>query len=72
MKHSCKGHKGRNRHKNRMETSGQAWLVYVKDIDNRDHVKVSRWGLKEVEAAAINDNDNNKGTDSKPTFLERC
>ena len=32
MKYSGKGHIDRSRHKNRIERSGQAWLVYVKDI----------------------------------------
>ena len=32
MKYSWKGHKDRNRHKNRIKRSGQARLVYVKDI----------------------------------------
>ena len=30
-KYSWMGHKGRNRHKNRIKRCGQAWLVYVKD-----------------------------------------
>ena len=33
MKHSWKGHKDRNRHKNRIKRSGQAQLVYVEDIN---------------------------------------
>ena len=32
MKYSWKGHKDRNRHKNRIKRSEQARLVYVKDI----------------------------------------
>ena len=32
MKYSSKGHKDRNRHKNRMKRSGQALLVSVKII----------------------------------------
>ena len=32
MKYSLKGHKGRNRHKKRIKRSGQARLVYVKNI----------------------------------------
>ena len=34
MKYSCNGHKGRNRHKNRIKRSEQAQLVYVKDINH--------------------------------------
>ena len=33
MKYSWKGHKDRNRHKKRIETGGQAGLVYVKSIN---------------------------------------
>ena len=33
MKYRWKGHKSRNRHKNRVERSGQARLVYVKNIN---------------------------------------
>ena len=46
VKYSRKGHKNRNRHKNRIKTGGQAQLVDVKDI-NREHphhVKVGPWG----------------------------
>ena len=32
MKYRQKGHKDRNRHKNRIKRSGQAQLVYVKDM----------------------------------------
>ena len=32
IKYSWKGHKHRNRHKNRIKRSGQAWLVYVENI----------------------------------------
>ena len=32
-KYSRKGHKDRNRHKNRIKKSGQTRLVYVKDIN---------------------------------------
>ena len=39
MKYSLKGHKDRNRHKNKMKRSGQARLVYVKDINHK-----IRWG----------------------------
>ena len=42
MKYSWKGHKNRNRHKNRMKRSGQARLVYVKDI-NCDILTTWRW-----------------------------
>ena len=33
MKHGWKGHKDRNRHKNKLERSEQARLVYVKNIN---------------------------------------
>ena len=33
MKYSSKGHKDRNRHKNRIKRSGQARLVYIKAIN---------------------------------------
>ena len=33
MKYSSKGHKDRNRHKNRIKRSGQARLVDVKNIN---------------------------------------
>ena len=40
MKYSGKGHKDRNRHKNRIEKrSGQARLVYVKDINRNIPIK---------------------------------
>ena len=42
MKYSWKSHKDRNRHKNRIKRSGQAWLVYVKDI-NRNIPTTRRW-----------------------------
>ena len=32
MKYSQKGHKDRNRHKNRIKRSGQAQVVYVKNL----------------------------------------
>ena len=41
MKYSWKGHKDRNRHKNRIKRSGHAWLAYVKNIK----AKVSARGL---------------------------
>ena len=34
MKYSWKGHKDRNRHKNRIKRNGQARLVYVKNINS--------------------------------------
>ena len=34
MKYSWKSHKDRNKHKNRIKRSGQAWLVYDKKIRN--------------------------------------
>ena len=34
MKYSWKGHKDGNRYKNRIQRSGQAWLVYVKDTSH--------------------------------------
>ena len=40
MKYSWKGHKDRNRHKNRMKRSGQAGMIYVKR-QHPHHVKVS-------------------------------
>ena len=33
MKYSGEGHENRSRHKNRIKRSGQAPLVYVKDIN---------------------------------------
>ena len=33
IKYSFKGHKNRNRNENRIKRSGQARLVYVKDIN---------------------------------------
>ena len=33
-KYSCKGHKDRNRHKNRIKRSRQVRLVYVKSINH--------------------------------------
>ena len=50
MKCSSKGHKDRNRNKDRIKRSRKALLVYVKDICQRHkpqhphHVKVSPWG----------------------------
>ena len=39
-----KGHKDRNRHKNRIKRSGQAWLVYIRrhTLQHPHHMKVSR------------------------------
>ena len=34
MKYSSKGHKDRNRHRNRVKRSGQARLLYVFDINH--------------------------------------
>ena len=46
MKYSWTGHKDRNRHKNRIKSSGQAWLVYVRHKPQHPHhVKVSPRGL---------------------------
>ena len=42
MIYSWKGHKDKNRHKNRIKRSGQAWLVYVKSI-NRNISTTWRW-----------------------------
>ena len=42
MKYSWKGHKDRNRYKNRIKRSGQARLVYVTDI-NRNIATAWRW-----------------------------
>ena len=42
MKYTWKGHKDGDRHKNRLKTSGQARLVYVKNI-NRDIPTTWRW-----------------------------
>ena len=42
MKHSWKGHKDRNRHKYRINRSGQARLVHVKDM-NRSIPTTWRW-----------------------------
>ena len=41
-KYSWKGHKARNRHKNRIKTSGQARLFYVKNL-NRNIPTTWRW-----------------------------
>ena len=48
-KYSWKGHKDRNRHKNRVQRSGQARLIYVMDI-NRNIPTTGRWAgrMKEV------------------------
>ena len=49
MKHSWKGHKDRNRHKNRIKKrSGQARLIYVKNI-NRNIPTTWRWALVELK-----------------------
>ena len=37
-----KGHKERNRHKNRMKSSWQAWLVYFCDKSNQGRTKLTR------------------------------
>ena len=42
LKYSWKGHKDRNRHRSRIKRSGQAELVYVKDI-NRNIPTTWRW-----------------------------
>ena len=45
-KYSWKGHKDRNRHRNRIKRSGKARLVYVwHKPQHPHHVKVSAWGL---------------------------
>ena len=42
MKYTWKGCKDRNRHKNRVKRSWQAWLVYVKNV-NRNIPTTWRW-----------------------------
>ena len=51
MKYCSKGHKDRNRHKNRIKRSGQARLVYVIDINHniRTTWKWARGDTKEEE-----------------------
>ena len=46
MKCRWKGHKDRNRHKNRVKESGQAGLVYVKNI-NRNVPTTWRWARRD-------------------------
>ena len=46
MKYSWKGHKDRNRHKNKIKRSEQARLVYVRHkLQHPQHVKLSPQGL---------------------------
>ena len=47
MTYSCKGHKDRNRHKNRIKSSGQARLVYVCDINH--NIPTMLWWAREDE-----------------------
>ena len=47
MKYSWKGHKDRNRHRNRIKGSGQARLVYVIDI-NRNTPTTWRWARGDI------------------------
>ena len=47
MKCRWKGHRDRNRHKNRIQRSGQARLVYVKDI-NHNIPTTWRWARGDV------------------------
>ena len=46
MKYSWKGHKDRNRHKNRVNRNGQARLIYVKNI-NRNIPTTWRWARRD-------------------------
>ena len=43
MKYSWKGHNDRNQHMNKIKRSGQARLVYVKDISHNIPTTVIRW-----------------------------
>ena len=45
MKYSWKGHKDRNRHKNRIKRSGQARIVYVKDINCNIPIRLPTSGM---------------------------
>ena len=47
MKCSWKGHKDWNRHHKRIKRSGQAWLVYVKDI-NCNIPNTGRWARGDI------------------------
>ena len=49
MKYSRKGHKDRNRHKNRIKRSGQARLLYVKNI-NRNIPTTWRWAREDIQS----------------------
>ena len=51
MKRSWKGHKDRNRHKNKIKRSWQALLLYVKDI-NCNIPTTWKWAREDVTAAA--------------------
>ena len=54
MKYNWKGHKDRNRHQNRINRSGQAHLVYVKNIlQHPHHVKVNLLEQNSVSVAWI-------------------
>ena len=48
MKYIWKGHQDRYRHKNRMKRSGQAWLVYVKNI-NCNILTTWRWARGDLQ-----------------------
>ena len=52
MKYKWKGHRDRNRHKNRVKRSGQPKLVYVKDI-NRNTPTTWRWAPGEQHSTAL-------------------
>ena len=49
LQYSWKGHKDRNRHKNRIKRSGQAWLSYLFDI-NHNIPTTRRWARGDWEA----------------------
>ena len=52
MKYGWKGHKDRNRHKNRIKRNGQTRLVYVKDI-TRNVPTTWRWASGDTWSALI-------------------
>ena len=47
MKYSWKGHKDRNRHNNRIKRSGEARLVYIKNINHNIIPTTWRWASED-------------------------
>ena len=76
MKYSWKGHKDRSMHNNRIKRSGQARLVYVKDINcnipprEGEPVGASPSSINFVDDVQIDENSTNENINLDPFFRQ--